>query len=84
MKTENILIKSDNFKKKEELYRKDCLIDEVLESNEEKTKISVDGYPKLKEVYKFTIWNYHLNLIYYFTIFSIWDYYIILQYKFAI
>jgi len=55
VKTENILIKSDNFKKKEELYRKDCLIDEVLESNEEKTKISVDGYPKLKEVYKFTI-----------------------------
>lgn len=45
-------MKSDNFKKKEELTKKERLIDEVLESNEIKSKINTDVYPRLKEVSK--------------------------------
>jgi len=52
IRKEYIIMKSDNFKKKEELTKKERLIDEVLESNEIKSKINTDVYPRLKEVSK--------------------------------
>ena len=51
IKKDLIMVKSDNFKQKEELYKKERLLDEVLDSNEIKSKINVEiVYPKLKEV----------------------------------